>query len=380
MKKINKNLSSRKKIAWVTPDYFIDCDFNPEILGGILKEYDIVWYILLPLNNARFKEMHFADLKMLPGLTIEFIYARYRQRDPRRLKYYYNLFSQINNQLPNLVYLNCVPDPYMVPILWMFDKKRTIICAHDGQVHAGFDFKYITAVSFKLSYRQFKHVCMFSSSQAKIFHNNFPNAEIYTINLALKSFGRSIVQKPKEEIVFLSFGVINYSKNIELLIQAACNIYEKGFRNFKVSINGYCDNWSYYESFILYPEIFICKIGIIDNAEIPALFANASYFVQPYRHVSQSGAMKVAFYYNLPVIASNYSGFSDEIKEGTNGFLFEAGSLSDLERVMIKTLTESEVDHDMLLERMKAYTFANYSPNIIANKYLKMFNTVSNEA
>lgn len=366
----------KKRIVWVTPDYFVDCDFNPQILRGILEHFDIYWFVLLPAFNARFSENDFDKLKNIKGLTIEFIYSSYRQRDPRRLFFYFNLFRRSRKLNPNVTYLNCVPDPYFVPILWLFDKKKTILSAHDGEVNGGFDFSFITKVSFSLSYKFFKYVCMFSPSQAAIFQKTYAEIKVYMINLALKSFGESNILRTNDNITFLSFGVINYSKNIELLIQAACNVYEKGYRNFNVSINGSCTNWAFYQSYIRYPDLFKCDIKIIDNAEIADLFNASHYFVQPYRHMSQSGAMKVAFNYNLPIIASNFPGFSDEIKEGVNGYLFNPGDLEDLEKVMIDCIENHHCNYALLLNRMSSYTRENYSSSVIAQKYLKMFNDI----
>jgi glycosyltransferase involved in cell wall biosynthesis len=367
-----------KKICWVTPDYFVDCDFNPDILSQILKNFDIHWIILLPSHNARFSEKYFDTLKEFEGLTIEFIYSFVRQRDPRRLIYYSRLLRRIKELDSDIIYLNLVPDPYSVPFFWALKKNKTIFCAHDAGVHKGFDFQFMTQFVFKVTYKYIKFVCMFSISQADLFRSNFGRVKVFIIPLALKSFGKSDLLKPDDKIVFLSFGVINFSKNIELLIDAACNIYEKGYRNFKVSINGRCANWSFYKSHIRYPELFDCNIGIIGNREIPDLFCSAHYFVQPYRHVSQSGAMKVAFYYNLPVIASNFPGFSDEIKEGVNGYLFEPMKVLELEKKLIWVLENHQNEYPLLLNRMADHTRKACSSLVLAEKYVHMFNEVIN--
>ena len=101
------------------------------------------------------------------------------------------------------------------------------------------------------------------------------------------------------------FGTINYAKNIDLLIDAACVLYDKGYRNFRVSINGMCKDWSFYQTKNKISRAFDIDIRSIDNSEIANLFASADYFVQPYRVVSQSGPTKIAFNYNLPIIALN---------------------------------------------------------------------------
>jgi glycosyltransferase involved in cell wall biosynthesis len=372
---------TKRKITWVTPDYFVDCDFNVDIFRNILHSFDIHWIILLPSKNARFSENDFNELQKLQGLKIEFLYSSYRQRDPRRLSYYFKLLKKIRKDNSDINYLNCIPDPYSVPIFWLLNKSKTIFCAHDGEVTGAFSFAAVTKVAFQLSYSYTRFVNMFSESQAKVFRNNYPASEIFTTYLSLKSFGKPKQFSQKQDMVtFLSFGVINYSKNIELLIQAACNIYELGYRNFKVSINGTCANWEYYQSFMRYPDLFECQIRMIENNEISELFGSSSYFVQPYRQVSQSGAMKVAFYYNVPVLASDFPGFRDEIVEGVNGYLFDPSSVKNLENLMIQRLENHNADYPALREKMQEHTSLRYSNDGLAQKYISMFNQVIDTA
>jgi glycosyltransferase involved in cell wall biosynthesis len=372
-----KSQKPKRKITWVTPDYFVDCDFNVDIFKNILHSFDIHWIVLLPSKNARFSESDFNELKKLDGLHIEFLYSSYRQRDPRRLTYYFNLLKKINKDKSDINYLNCVPDPYSVPIFWLLNKRKTIFCAHDGEVTGAFSFAAVTKMAFKLSYSYTRFVNMFSESQASKFKNNYPNSKIFTTYLALKSFGeRKQEVKEETEVKFLSFGVINYSKNIELLIKAACNIYEQGYRNFKVSINGVCNNWEYYQSHMKYPHLFECQIRMIENNEISDLFSSSAYFVQPYRQVSQSGAMKVAFYYNIPVLASDFPGFRDEIVEGVNGYLFDPSDVKNLEKLMIERLENHHQDYPALKTKMQNHTAQRYSTDGLAQKYISMFNQV----
>ncbi|WP_026632256.1 glycosyltransferase [Dyadobacter alkalitolerans] len=376
-----KAQNAKRKITWVTPDYFVDCDFNIDIFKHILNTFDVHWIVLLPAKNARFSEVDFQELMKLDGLRIEFLYSSYRQRDPRRLGYYLNLLRKINRDGSDINYFNCVPDPYSMPLFWLLNKNRTIFCAHDGEVTGAFNFAAITKIAFKYSYSFARFVNMFSKSQAGKFKINYPQSEIFTTYLALKSFGAyKPIDTDQDKITFLSFGVINYSKNIELLIEAACNIYEQGYDNFKISINGSCANWEYYQSFIRYPELFECQIRMIDNGEIPALFSNASYFVQPYRQVSQSGAMKVAFYYNLPVLASDFPGFRDEVVEGVNGYLFDPSDVKNLEKLMIDRLENHNRDYGQLRSKMQEHITRRYANKELAQNYISMFNQVINSS
>ena len=217
---------------------------------------------------------------------------------------------------------------------------------------------------------------MFSPSSAAIFARKYTKAKIFTIPFGLKSFGAGQASKRAGDVVFLSFGIINHAKNIDLLIGAACNVYDKGFRGFKVSINGSCSNWEFYKSKMRYPELFSCDIRKIDNTEIANLFSGSHYLVQPYRSTSQSGVLKIALNYNVPIIASDLDGFKDEIEEGINGFLFKTGDIEDIERVLIQVLEVHEKEYGRLVEKMKRHTAAHYSPDILNGQYLDLFKQV----
>ena len=284
----------------------------------------------------------------------------------------------IKRQAPDIIYMNySIYSPWELPMFYLLPKRHYIQTAHQGEAHIGMGHKKLLNVLRRLVYSRVKYVNMFSKSQAGLFQKHFPNSKIFKIPLALKDFGVPTIVKPKDGIIrFLSFGTINYAKNIDLLIDAACVLYDKGYRNFRVSINGMCKDWSSYQTKIKYPELFDIDIRSIDNSEIANLFASADYFVQPYRVVSQSGPTKIAFNYNLPIIASNLPGFSDEILENVNGYLFEPGNVNDLVRVMASAIDTYTRDYSKLKASMAEHTEQYYSAEKIASQYIEMFDEV----
>lgn len=368
-----------KKIAWVTSDCFIDCDFNLIILENITRYYRIDWYILLPLEDARYASFDFTTFSTLKNLKVTIIKSKYKSGDVRRIHIYSELYSKIKRSKADIYYINCPPTPYLVPFIYLLNRRKTIMTAHQGEVHKGFSNPGRHKLVRALIYRRVKYVNMFSPSQAKLFSLQFPNTKVTTIFLALKSFGEPVTNiKENQFAKFLVFGNINYGKHIDLLIEAACNIYEKGIRGFKVSINGQCSNWSFYQNKIKYPEIFDCDIRLIDNAEISNLFTKAHFLVQPYRIVTQSGPLKIAFNYNLPVICSDFPGFSDEVIPGLNGFLFEPCNVEELERKLLLAINlVKDGAYENLKVKMREYTNKIYSPENLALEYIEMFNSLN---
>lgn len=367
----------KKKVVWLTPDYFVDCDLNREVLDTICLRFDVHWIVLLPISGSRYNALEFKDLMSVKGLTVEFFYLSYRGRDPRMLYVYMQLWKRIKQLNGDLVYFNDTPtNPYAMPLYFGLRSTNTIFSAHDGRITPEFKWATISKLVFWATYRRMRHVVSFSTSQQKILLDRFPRINGFHIPLGLKSFGASSVNKRSDTVSFLFFGSVQPNKNLALLIDAACSLYKKGARNFKIVICGQCDNWECYASRILYPEIFEYEIRFFSNNEIANLFAKNHYAVFPYRSMSQSGALKVAFNYHLPVIVSDLSSFTSEVQEGVNGFIFRSENLEDLERVMKERIQNHSEDYLSLQNAIKLNNSLVFSPMSIATRYAKMFDQV----
>ena len=364
-----------EKIVWITEDAFVDCDIIP--IDQVSKRYMIEWIVIHPLKKSRYTENEINKFHQgNNNVNTHLFYEKYSAKDLRKIHEYFKLGKQAVKYSGTLYYVNySVALPWYI-FFWGQLPSKKIITAHQGAVHVGMKNKWLSAFSRDSIYKKAKFVNMFSTSQAELFKQRYKKSTIIIINLALKDYGLPSVKNASsadDTIYFLSFGYINYAKNIDLLIDAACNLYDRGVRGFKVMIYGKCQDWSFYERRIRYPELFELGIDFIKNKDIPNLFSKAHYFVQPYRVVSQSGAMKVAFQYNTPVIASNLPGLADELEEGINGFAFDTENISDLERVMSERIKLFKTEYNLLIDRMKKYTEEHYSPEHIGAEYLKMF-------
>lgn len=79
---------NKRKICWITPDYFVDCDLNYFNMHEILRHYDIHWIVLFSKNN-RFKEADFEQIrKENTNLTIEFLGSIIEYAIPKYLSTY----------------------------------------------------------------------------------------------------------------------------------------------------------------------------------------------------------------------------------------------------------------------------------------------------
>lgn len=372
----------KKKICWVTPDCFLDTDLNYNIMSGLLKVYDIHWIVLFKKNGNRYEESDFGRLKdENDNLIVDFLYAHHRMRHPWNFYYYWQIYKTLKCEKPDVIYLNIPPHtPYILPLYFSLPSNKTIVAAHQGEIRYGFKYPVVLRCFRRIAYRYVHYANLFSKTEASRFKINHSHIKIFQINLPPKDFGNPTNKRPMVDkihpIRFLSFGSIVFAKNIEMLIVAACRLHEQGYNNFVVSINGQSNNWTFYESYIKYPNIFENDIRSIPNELIPNLFNGAHYFVQPYRQVTQSGPMKLAFRYNLPDICSDLSGLKDEIVEGVNGFLFKHNDVDDLVRIMKECIDKHNERYEELRNKMKEFIDKKYSSDVTLEKYCNMFETV----
>ena len=365
------------KILWATADCFMAHDIV--IVPLIAQTCKIHWVIMMPEVGSRYKETDFEDFtKNNPNLHITFVYSSCRIRNPKTITYYNHVYSIFKNEDFDIVHLDIWDyNPWILHLLYKLPKEKTVLVLHQGTIHDGMAHKKIFMWIRKIMMKRIKYLKMYSKSQSSLLHNSFPKAKVFQFNLPLLDFGKpTIERKLNGSMKFLSFGIINYAKNIDLLIEAANILYEKGVRDFIVSINGVCKDWEWYEKKIKYPQVFDNHIRMIGNDEIANLFNACHYFVQPYRIVTQSGPMKIAFNYNLPVIATDLPGFSDEIEENVNGFLFRPCNAKDLADKMEMVIKKGYSYYHELLEKEKSFTEMNYSNEMMIHKHLNMFEEI----
>lgn len=366
----------RKKICWVTPDHFLDTDLM--VVPYLLNSYDIHWLVIF-YRIHRFKESDFDELiKQHPNLSVEFLYCNIPGKDVVRKFFSVNRLKRKILSIPvDLYYVNYVPTyPYHIQLFKGLPSLKTIFTAHDGSVKPVMRPNWLIRWSFKHAYKYPKYVNMFSRTQAELFEHNYPGPHVMLTHLGYKKLGDSTINKRTDCISFMAFGSLHEEKNVGLLIDAANQLYEEGERGFKVSINGvWQEKWDINER-IKYPEIFEVSLGMVRNEDIPNLFGYNHYSVYPYKEMSQSGALKLAYGYHNPVICANLPGFVDEVEDWTDGYLFKSQDVNDLKRVMKKCICDGIEGYNHLREKMVKHVESKYSPEAISEQYISMLESV----
>lgn len=241
-------------------------------------------------------------------------------------------------------------------ILALFcDKKKTIVSMHNYLEHTG--TKRWLSLAKKIIISQIKLFHFHSKRQESIFKNDYPNKHTFSTEMTPKGFGlpsRSFdTHTPK---IFLFFGFICDYKRLDMFIKSSNKYYEKA----DFIIAGNCQDWSRYKKLIDKRNSIKCDIRFIANEEIPDLFSSASFIVLPYDDATQSGPLLTAYYYNLPIIASDGDYFRNMISDKKDGFLFETGNQDALNEAISKCINLDEKEYvemkKNLHRRVETYT------------------------
>ena len=365
-----------KRIIWITADYFADSDLNLEVLSIVSNRYEIYWFVLEGATPY-FERSAYNKVMQLPNLHLVFLKNKYRTRNPCSLLFYFEVLLQAKKLKADLIYYNVAPNPASALVSLFFNRDRTIFTAHDGKAqNDSAAFGRMRTFAYNVTYHHAKNINMFSMAQADLMRQNYGEKNIHVMNLPLKNFGKSNKTKPKDIVRFLSFGHIIYQKNIDLLIEAGNLMYERGLRGFKISINGTCADWKFYEDKIKYNDIFECNPNFISNEKLLDLFETSHYAVFPYRRVSQSGVLKVAFNNSIQVVVSNIGSFKEEVKEGENGFFFKVGSAESLADVLENLLKTHHQKYGSRREKMDVFIKNHYSAEKSAESYIDFFKRI----
>lgn len=109
----------------------------------------------------------------------------------------------------------------------------------------------------------------------------------------------------------------------------------------------------------------------INDSEIANMYKNAACVVYPYISATQSGVLSLAFYFKVPILASDVSFFKDNIVPKENGLLFKNGDCNDLRDKLLYILNS---DNCSMTTNGKEYYNRNYNGKAIREKLIEIYN------
>lgn len=363
----------KKRIVWITPDYFFDTD--KLIVNKLQDYYEIRWYVIWGKGSL----LRSPDNHNIYKLLV----SPYRNRDIRIIKFYFKLIKEIRDFKPDLLYNGFSGLPFFYPLLFfMFDRNKVVHEGHEIDPYVAIEKDKLT-VSDKLSIAYTKyylkrvgHTQVFSRHSVGTFNRLYPGRQCTYVPMVPKDFGA-----PRHELehgnktVFLFFGkVYRTLKRFDLLLDAFLSLDDEHSSKAELWVYGKCDGEERikYEQMIEGHDNIKTLFDFVPDKLIPELFSSASYLVQPYQKITQSGPTMIAFNYNLPIIASNIEGFTERIEHGKNGYLFEVNNEDDLKRILETCIDQSASEYNIIKDNLKSFVEKEYSPKVVIRKYCEM--------
>jgi len=371
---------ARKKISWITPDCFIDVDLP--IVVRLKESFDIYWQIIECNNtdgNVKYVNSQLPNTGN--SIWIEYTKQVHRYRDIRTLFWYMKVILKAKKFKPDVYYISNGQMPFGILLYKLFlPLKKVVFPCHNVSTPKGASVARFTEFYTGLVIKTFKNIQVFSRSQKDLLISKVSNKNILFAYLAIKDYGEPSKSYNKAEINvirFLNFGIIQKYKRADLLIEAGNVLYDRGFRNFRIRIAGNCKTWDEeYAPLIKHPEVFETDIRRIPNEEVADLFADSHYFVMPYQDIAQSGAITVAFRYQLPTIVSDIPQFNEFVIDGVTGVTFKSEDVFALADKMQFVLENHNDVYPEFKKNQMDFVNKEFSTETIVCKYREYFNNI----
>ena len=361
-------MDRKKKICWLTPDYFIIVD-APKV-PYLIDDYDIEWILINTYNTFRKTD------GLLTGKCKPSEYnLKFRQKDPRVIWQYLRLLFKIRRMKADLIYISFHGFPFFLPLLLMFFNADKIVWGvHNVRTPKGASNSRLMDIYQDYVFKRIKNIHVFSGYQLSIVKEMYPQKNHYLIPLTLEDYGVSHVLPPENSIRFLFFGYIKDYKGLDLLISSFNDLCDSGICNIELLIVGKCDNWDFYKSKINGNASIKTRIESIPNTDIPDVISSCHYIVLPYRDSAQSGVLNLAYQYNRPVIVSDIDALKQAVISGSTGLFFQNGSQESLTEVMKEAVASHPVKYLELRSNMGSYVEKEFDMDKIIDRYKVLLN------
>lgn len=361
--------NNKKSIVWVTAGCFIDVDID--IVQALSKYFKIHWYIWGDMGKGDAKRMQ--EVPQTDSLKIDYITMKNKWYSPLIYFEYRKVLKRIIKK-DSLLYVDTGGVYFYQALNSVCNKDKTVLAIHNVKTPKGARLEKIARYNTHYAVKHFHNIQTFSHNQHEYLNSLASGKNVLEAPLMLKDYGQPTKKRTADTFNFLTFGQIREYKRVDLLIKAAQELSERTGKKFKVTIAGYTKDWERYQSLITKPELFDIHIGFVENEDIPNYFNDADFFVLPYQDLAQSGAITVAFKYNVPVITSDIIQFKEFNDGTTNGLMFKSCDSHALSLEMERALNFSS-NEIMLMKKAQSVFVENvFSANAILGKYADYLN------
>jgi len=273
--------------------------------------------------------------------------------------YYARLIHYVTFAKPKLLHIlwNNKFESFDRTLLMLYYKlcgKKVVLTAHnvnkDKRDSSDSPVKHLT---LKIQYGLVDHIFVHTDQMKSELREDFGVREqaVTVIPFGINNATRDTDVTPAEakrrlsigsrERTILFFGRIKPYKGLEYLLSAFQELLAKD-ANYRLIIAGEpmkgCEKyWKEIRQTINGSDIrdrIVRRFEFIPDEQIELYFKAADALVLPYKNISQSGVLFLAYRFGTPVIAADVGSFREDIIEGRTGFLYRPGDTADLTRAI----------------------------------------------
>jgi 1,2-diacylglycerol 3-alpha-glucosyltransferase len=209
--------------------------------------------------------------------------------------------------------------------------------------------------------------------------------EIYTIptGIDVNRFNPGISGEPirkllgiKDEYLVLYVGRLVKEKNLDVLIKAAPKVFNN-LPNCKFLVVGLGPAREYYKNMIIANNLkdsFILQ-GYIREGRLAYYYAASDVFAFPSKFETQGLTALEAMACGKPVVGADYLAIKEIVKNGYNGYLFDADDPDDCAEKIIKAINEKS-----RMRENARKTALDYSVEKCTDKLLKVYEKTINSS
>jgi glycosyltransferase involved in cell wall biosynthesis len=208
-------------------------------------------------------------------------------------------------------------------------------------VHNAFDHEAGTFKNTLMRYQLNKcqKFLVHNQSLASAIKKELPTAEIaispHPIFDQYPSPNMKLEQRASLELLF--FGIIRDYKGLDILLNAVAELHDI---DFKLTIVGECwGNWDKYQKQIDDLQLnnrIETVIQYASDEEAANYFTRADVVVLPYRSMTGTGVIPLAYHFETPVICSDLPAFHEVVKERYTGVIAKGQSSKDIAQAITK--------------------------------------------
>lgn len=238
----------------------------------------------------------------------------------------------------------------------MFYKTPVCIINHDPQPHSG--DKSTALLNFfgmQKVYRSAKIIFVHSKCFINYVEETYDKkGQVFYIPLGRQVFQSDLKSKSSslqysgDKINFLFFGRIEKYKGLDILAEAYQKV-SKICENVTLTVAGAGSFKEYSSLYNRLTNVTVINRWIGDS-EIGSFFCGPNVIlVAPYVDATQSGPLLIALEYNVPVIATDIGGLSEQVIEGKTGLLVKAGDKNSLADAMVRLAQDKPLIKELSL-------------------------------